>query len=247
MKLQKYGDSHAELYDVMYGPQAPGVEIDALEQLAAGGPVLELGVGTGRIAIPLAARGLDVTGMDNSEQMLAQMAGKPGGAAIKAIIGELPAIDVEGEYQLILCMDQTFLLIADQDAQIECLANAAKKLAPGGKLVLETFAAASPPGGGVLLSHANDQATVLWALTFDPYSQLFHNREIVFCGNGSTVLPFNGRGVSMAELDLMARLSGLTLSDRWADWSGDRDLSGAMSIISIFEAARTASGASATG
>ena len=237
MKQKNYGDSHADLYDIMYGFEAPAFVVDALEKLAEGGRVLELGVGTGRVAIPLAARGLSVVGIDNSAGMLAKLSSKPGGDKVDAHISELPAIDVEGLYQLVLCLDQTFLLIANQDLQIECLVNTAEKLAPGGKIVLETFADASPPGNGLFLTQANDQATVLWAITSDPLTQCFHNREIVFFGDRATVLPFNGRGVSAAELDLMARLAGLTLTERWSDWGGSRALAGAMSLISIYEAA----------
>ncbi|MGJ8629141.1 MAG: class I SAM-dependent DNA methyltransferase [Sulfitobacter sp.] len=240
MEQQNYGDSHAELYDVIYGTEASSTEIDALEKLAEGGRVLELGVGTGRIAIPLANRGLSVAGIDNSVEMLSKLSSKSGGDKVDVSIGTLPAIDVEGAFQLILCLDQTFLLITNQDSQIECLANAAAKLAPGGKLVLEIFASATPPENGVLLAHANDQATVLWAFTSDPLSQLFHNREIVFYGDRTKVMPFDGRGVSVAELDLMARLSGLTLSERWADWTGSGALDGAMSLISIYEATEAA-------
>jgi SAM-dependent methyltransferase len=215
--------------------------VDALERLAAGGRVLELGVGTGRVAIPLARRGLSVVGIDNSAAMLAKLSEKSGGDKVDTLKGELPAIDVEGVFQLALCLDQTFLLLPTQDLQIECLANTAAKLAPGGKLVLENFASATPPGNGVLLSQANDRVTVLWAFETDPLSQSFHNREIVFYDGRVSVLPFKGRGVSVPELDLMARIAGLSLTDRWADWSGSRALDGAMSLISIYEASGTAS------
>lgn len=236
MQQKKYGDSHADLFDLMYGEEAPPPMVDALEKLADGGPVLELGVGTGRVAIPLAKRGLNVAGIDNSSDMLAKLAAKPGGEKVNARVGELPKIDVEGQYNLILCLDQTFLLIPDQDAQIQCLVQAASKLAPGGKIVLEMFASASPPGEGVMLTHANDKVTVLWAFVSNPLTQNFHNRELAITDDGITVMPFNGRGVSVAELDLMARLAGLKLSARWGDWSGTPPSGSEMSLVSVFEA-----------
>lgn len=234
MIQKNYGDGHASLYDKMYGAEAHPEIIDALEELAAGGSVLELGVGTGRVAVPLAMRGLSVVGIDNSSEMLAHLARKPGGAQVVSLLCELPSIEVEGQFQLIICIDQTFLLLTSQEQQIICLENAAARLAPEGKIVLETFAAAVPPGGGVLLTQANSEATVLWAVHADPISQRFHNREIVFCDGKAEVIPFDGRGVTTAELDLMARLAGLKLESRWADWRGSKSYSGAMSLISIY-------------
>lgn len=235
MQRENYGNSHAELFDLMYGARAPTSMIDALERLAGGGPVLELGVGTGRVAVPLSERGVSVVGIDNSEAMLAKLAAKPGSHRVDARLGELPAIEVEGEFRLVLCLDQTLLLLPDQALQVECLVRSVARLAPGGKVVLETFASATPPHGGTLLTQANERVTVLWAAASDAQRQTFHIREIVFHDDAVTVIPFNGRGVSPAELDLMARIAGLKLAARWAGWDGSPPRGGEMNLISIYE------------
>lgn len=229
-----YGDNHAELFDYVYGSHAPESTVAALAQLAGDGPVLELGIGTGRVAIPLADRGLKVTGTDNSAAMLSALAAKPGGAAVQTTCSELPQIDVDGQFKVIACLDNTFLLLSTQEAQAQCIVNAAKLLADDGVLVLETLLGGPGGDAGVVPAHFGENATVLWAYQLDPLSQRFHIREIIFGENLVRVVPFDGRGVSAAELDLMAQLAGLELRERWSDWERTPADPGSRLAISIY-------------
>ncbi|MGW0505706.1 class I SAM-dependent DNA methyltransferase [Micromonospora sp. NPDC003241] len=236
MAAETYGEGYAELFDFVYGAEAPDSMVTTLADLAEGGPVLELGVGTGRVAIPLAARGLAVTGVDSSTAMLKTLAGKPGGDSVHTALSELPQIAVDGRYRLVACLDNTFLLLTTQDAQTQCVLNAAEMLTDDGLLVLETFARA-PGDFGVMPAHLGENATVLWAYQVDPLSQQFHIREIIYGENLMRVVPFDGRGVSPAELDLMARLAGLRLRERWCDWERTPVESDSPLVISVFERA----------
>ncbi|MFI0469616.1 class I SAM-dependent DNA methyltransferase [Saccharopolyspora sp. 5N102] len=229
-----YGENYAEFFDFVYGSRAPEEMVDALAQLAGDGPVLELGVGTGRVAIPLTDRGLEVTGTDNSAEMLSALAAKPGGAAVKTTRTELPRIDVDSQYGLIACLDNTLLLLPTQDQQAECFSNAAQLLTDDGVLVLETLVG-GPGDAGVVPAHFGENATVLWAYQLDPLSQQFHIREIIFGNDLVRVVPFDGRGVSAAELDLMARLAGLQLRERWSDWNRTPAAPDSRLVISVYE------------
>lgn len=237
MAAAAYGDGYAELFDYVYGAQAPDAVVDTLAQLAERGSVLELGVGTGRVAIPLAARGLSVTGIDNSEAMLAAIAAKPGGDAVQTVLSELPKIGVDGQYKLVLCVDNSFLLLTTQEAQAECIKNAAQVMADDGLLVLETFVGRPPGDSEVLPAHTSENATVLWAYQLDALSQQFHIREIILDDNLIRVIPFDGRGVTAPELDLMAQLAGLRLRERWSDWERTPVQSDSAIAVSIYERA----------
>lgn len=234
MAAATYGDGYAELFDFVYGAHAPDSTVDTVADLAGDGPVLELGVGSGRVAIPLAARGVKVTGIDSSEAMLSALAAKPGGDAVQTAVSDLPEIAVEGQYKLVACLDNTFLLLTTQDAQAQCVMNAAQFLAEDGVLVLETFAGA-PGDFGVIPAHLGDNATVLWVYQVNPLSQQFHIREVILGDDLMRVITFDGRGVTPAELDLMARLAGLRLRERWCDWERTPAEPDSTLIISVYE------------
>jgi len=235
MAAAAYGDGYAELFDFVYGAHAPDSTVATLAQLAGDGPVLELGVGTGRVAIPLAARGLKVTGIDSSAAMLSALAAKPGGDAVQTTFSDLPRIAMDGQYRLVSCLDNMFLLLTTQDAQVQCIMNAAQLLADDGVLVLETFAGRTPGDFEVIPAHLGENATVLWAYQLDPLSQQFHIREIIFGENLVRVVPFDGRGVTAPELDLMARLAGLRLRERWCDWERTPAEPDSTLVISVYE------------
>ncbi|MFE0023792.1 class I SAM-dependent DNA methyltransferase [Amycolatopsis sp. NPDC059021] len=235
MAAAAYGDSYAELFDFVYGAQAPDSTVDALAQLAGDGPILELGVGTGRVAIPLAARGLTVTGIDSSKEMLNALAAKPGGEAVRTTLGELPQTTVDGQYRLVSCLDNTLLLLTTQDAQAQCIMNATQLLADDGVLVVEIFAGSPPSDLAVVPAYLGENATALWAYRLDPLSQQFHIHEIIFGDDLVRVIRFDGRGVSAAELDLMAQLAGLRLRERWCDWERTPVEPDSRLIISVYE------------
>ncbi|GAA2838564.1 class I SAM-dependent DNA methyltransferase [Crossiella cryophila] len=237
MESETYGEVFAEVFDSVYGDIAPKDEIATLAELAGPGPVLELGVGTGRVAIPLAEAGLEVHGLDNSPRMLAALAAKPGGASVRTVTALLPDIPLSQRFRLISCVDNTLLLMRTQEQQLQCITNAAERLTEDGVLVLETLGQLdpNPAGGGILLIHMGQKSAVLWATEANSATQRFSTREIILADNQVRVLPFRGRLVSPAELDLMARLAGLRLRARWGGWGQEPFTSASFLAVSVFE------------
>jgi SAM-dependent methyltransferase len=133
-----FGRLWAADYDSGTNPD-PGPAVDFLAGLADGGPVLELAIGTGRVALPLAGRGLVVEGVEASEEMVARMRAKPGGAAIPVAIGDMADVPVTGPYRLVYLVFNTLFNLVDADRQADCFGNVARVLAPGGSFVIETF------------------------------------------------------------------------------------------------------------
>jgi SAM-dependent methyltransferase len=131
-----YGERIAEVYDDIY-PSFSDIDamIETLAKLAGAGPVLELGIGTGRVALPLAARGVTVHGIDASQAMVKKLRTKPGGASIPIVIGDFADVDVTGQYSLIYVVFNTFFAITSQDDQVRCFANCASRLHTGGTLL----------------------------------------------------------------------------------------------------------------
>lgn len=235
MEADHYGNQYSDLYDLVHGDIAPDELVTTLADLAGDGPVLELGVGTGRVAVPLANRGLEVHGIDSSAAILEKLTAKPGGDAIRAKVSALPDIGVDGQFSLVVCVANTLLLLPTQDDQLQTIRNAADLLTADGVLVLETPATPPPSATGVMLAEAGENATVLWAFFADMLSQQFHNREIILGDNLATVLPFDGRMVLPAELDLMAQLAGLQLRARWSGWDQAPAGPDSMAVVSVYE------------
>ena len=135
-----YGDHIADVYDERYAKRDPEAEVTRIAELAGTGPVLELGIGTGRVAVPLAARGIEVHGIDASEAMVAQLRARAGGESIPVSIGDMRAVAAPADgYSLVYVVFNTFFCLLDQDAQVECFANVARRLAPGGRFLIEAF------------------------------------------------------------------------------------------------------------
>lgn len=223
-----FGESIAATYDDPGGANAPEAVaplVDALEQLAAGGPVLELAVGTGRVAAPLAARGVPVHGIELSRAMAARVRDKPGGDAVIVTIGDMTCTRVPGTYALVFLVFNTISNVTSQDGQVEVFRNAAAHLRPGGRFLIEVglpdlrrlppgqdtvpFAVAPDPDGGGSLGF--DQ--------YDVVTQRFTSTHVTVAADGRGSfrrIPF--RYAWPAELDLMARIAGLSLEHRWSGW-----------------------------
>lgn len=236
-----YGDSFADVYDEWYGTAAATEAIDALAALAGDGPVLELGVGTGRIALPLAARGLVVRGIDASEQMVQQLRAKPGGDSISVTIGDMAQLELgdEERFSLVFAACNTFLNLASEDAQRRCLQRVASSLAPGGRLVIEAFV---PEEGGSLSAVETSLAAadhiVLSVTRRDPLTQVVDGRhvEIGEAGQGLRLRPWRIRYLSPAQLDALAAEAGLALAERWSGWDAAPFSEGDALHVSVFRA-----------
>jgi SAM-dependent methyltransferase len=219
---ETFGALNAERYDAgLHGPDAdPTAAVDVLAELAAGGPALEFAIGTGRVALPLAARGLRVEGVEASPEMVAQMRAKPSGETIPVMLGDMASVGPGGEFDLAYLVFNTLFNLTSQDAQVRCFQNAARHLSPRGVFVLEAFVPddASLNREGVRTVALSFGSAWLEALTHDPTRQTLDYQYIRLTKEGVSLTPLALRYAWPAEIDLMARLAGLTLYRRWADW-----------------------------
>jgi SAM-dependent methyltransferase len=215
-----YNQRLADVYDHWFG-YFDEAAVGVLEGLAAGGRVLELGVGTGTVALPLAARGVRVEGIDASPEMLAALRAKPGGAELPVTLGDFAVVDVEGEFSLIYVVYNTLFALQTQEEQVRCFRNVAARLVTGGAFVVEAFVpdlSQLSAGRGVRLLHMTDERVGIKIFQHDPVGQKLKSRHVVFDQAGSRLFPVEVRYAWPSELDLMARLAGLRLRERWGDW-----------------------------
>jgi SAM-dependent methyltransferase len=211
----RYDEDSREMFD----PAVLGPTVDRLEELAGGGPVLEFAVGTGRLALPLADRGLVVSGLEISEPMLRRLREKPGAGAVSVTTGDFTSCRVDGSFSLVYLVFNTIMNVTSQAEQVATFRNAAAHLAPGGRFVVEVGVPALqrlPPGERVRAFTLT--ATHLGFDEYDVATQIMWSHHYRLGDGPPRVFSAPYRYVWPAELDLMAQLAGLELSDRWADW-----------------------------
>ena len=240
MRENHFDTEVAESYDEdsadMFAPEVLGPTVDLLAELAAGGPALELAVGTGRVAIPLAARGVPVHGIELSEAMVAQLRAKPGGERVEVTVGDMTETRVDGEFGLAYLVFNTIGNVPSQDDQVAVFRNAADHLAPGGRFVVEVGVPKLrqlPVGDRfVVFDHSEEHVGVD---EYDVVTQLawshHYTREGGAFRKGS--LPY--RYVWPSELDLMARLAGLRPQARWSGWDRSPFTGESTSHVSVWE------------
>jgi SAM-dependent methyltransferase len=219
---ETYGDRIADLYDRLVATMPDPVDcVDRLAELAGPGPALELGIGTGRIALPLAARGVEVHGIDASAAMVEQLRAKPGGEAVPVAIGDFADLPVEGSFTLVYAVFNTFFSLLTQDAQVRCFQAVADRLAPGGAFALELFVPDPTlhPGGQSIRTRYLGLDLVRFDLALhDPVAQRVDFQNVLLAADGARLMPGSVRYAWPSELDLMARLAGLRLRERWGGW-----------------------------
>ena len=229
-----YDDDSAE----MFAPEALDPMVDFLTGLAGEGRALELGIGTGRVALPLSQRGVPVHGIDLSAAMVARLRGKPGADRIGVTIGDFATTRVEGTFRFAYLVFNTIMNLTTQGEQVECFRNVAAHLEPGGCFVIEVMIPALqrlPPGETVhpfTVSPAH--------LGFDEYdiaAQGLISHHYTVTGGQLEVLSVPFRYVWPAELDLMARLAGMTLRGRWSDWQRAPFTGESRSHVSVWQKA----------
>jgi SAM-dependent methyltransferase len=216
-----FGEEAAAIYDD--APRGDERETVAfLERLARGGPTLELAIGTGRIGLPLAARGVHVEGIDLSPAMVARLRAKPGGEQIPVTIGDFADVAVPGRYRLIYVVFNTLFNLLTQDDQVRCFVNVAAHLTDDGVFVVEAFVP-------TFLMRLRDEQYVdaeaigvaevrLDVGRHDPVRQLLDESHVVLTRDGVRLYPIVTRYAWPSELDLMARIAGLRLQNRWGGW-----------------------------
>ena len=242
MPEDHFGEEIAAHYDDpsdgMFQPAAIEPVVDFLAELAGDGPALELGIGTGRIALPLAQRGLEVHGIDLSSAMVARLRAKPGGDEIPVVIGDFATARAEGRFSLAYLVFNTINNLTTQNEQVACFENVAAHLEPGGQFVIEVGVPQLqrlPPGETV-----RPFALTPTHLGFDQYDVarqglISHHYEQVDGVWRAASTPF--RYVWPSELDLMARLAGMTLAERWGGWRREPFTSDSTKHVSVWRRA----------
>lgn len=219
-----FGENIAADYDEssadMFAPDVVAPAVDMLAELAADGSALEFGVGTGRIALPLARRGVPVHGIDLSRAMVARLRAKPGGDTVGVTIGDFATTRVPGTFAVSYLVFNTINNLTTQDAQVDCFRNASAHLRPGGCFVVEVGVPdlrLLPPGQTAVPFHIGPTQ---WAFDiYDTASQAMSSNYVTIVDGRAEHRSIPFRYVWPAELDLMARLAGLRLRDRWEGWT----------------------------
>jgi SAM-dependent methyltransferase len=224
--------------DGMFDPAFTDTVAEVLAGLAGGGRALEFGIGTGRIALPLARRGVEVHGIDLSRAMVARLRAKPGGETIPVAIGDFATTAMDGTFALAYLVFNTIENLTSQDAQVACFRNAAAHLAPGGCFVIEVGVPELrrlPPGQNVLPWQVTPTH---WAFDlYDTATQAMSSNYITVTGGRGEYRSIPFRYVWPSELDLMARLAGMRLRDRWEDWNRAPFTGDSRQHVSVWEKA----------
>jgi SAM-dependent methyltransferase len=232
-----YGDHLADVYDEWFGSYEDAA-IDTLAELAGAGPALELGVGTGRIALPLAARGVEVRGIDAAPAMVSKLRARPGGDSIAVSMGNFADVDAEGKFSLVFVVYNTFFALPTQEEQVRCFRNVAAHLPAGGAFLIEAFVpdvARFSAGQSVRAFTVTSERVSLQVAQHYPVEQQMMTQYIVFINNQVRLYPVKVRYAWPSELDLMAQLAGLKLRHRWGNWSREEFNSRSEKHISVYE------------
>jgi SAM-dependent methyltransferase len=239
-----YGDRMADLYDELptHPPDADAAAA-CLAALADGGPALELGVGTGRIALPLAARGVAVNGVDASEAMVAKLRAKPGGDRIPVTIGDFADVPVDGHdrFSLIFIVYNTFFALCDSDAQRRCFEHVAEHLVAGGRFLIEAFVpdpSRFVHDQHIEVRHVGIDSVVLSASRHDGATQRVDSMLVRLEDGDVRTWPVRLRYSYPAELDLMAEMAGLRLEHRWGGWEREPFTGDSIKHVSVYADAR---------
>ena len=233
-----YGERLARAYDDYVRDKFDEeAQTSLLVELSGGGRVLELGVGTGRVALPLARAGLEVHGIESSQAMVEELLAKPGAEGVAVSIGDFADVDVPGSFSLCLAVFSTLFMLPSQDAQVRCFANVASRLQPGGVFVVEAFVPRFDGGDDqplkVLRTEVN--SVLLEASRVDTAEQRVDIQRIALRQSGVELFPSSVRYAHPSELDLMARLGGLTLRHRWSGWRRQTFSAHSVWNVSVYE------------
>ncbi len=216
-----YGDRWAAVYDDLHKHADPGPAVEFLAGLAGDGRVLELAIGTGRVALPLAARGVAVEGIDASASMVDQLRAKPGGDAIPVTLGDMAQVPASGSFRLVYLIFNTLFGLLSQERQAECFASVARVLDPGGMFVIECFVpdlTRFDRDQRVQARSVTQDSAIIEVSVHDRPRQRVTTQMVTLDGQGMHLRPVAIRYSYPAELDLMAGVAGLRLAGRYADW-----------------------------
>jgi hypothetical protein len=235
--MQSFGPEVASHYDdSLRGDEEETA--DLLAALAGSRPALEFAIGTGRIALPLAARGVAVDGIEQSPAMIARLREKPGGQELRVVQGDMASdAGPGGPYGLVFLVFNTIGNILTQDGQVACFENAARQLSPSGVFVVEMELpwVSVPREQFVKAEYVGADAVVLDVNRYDPSTQILCENHVRIAADGIRLGPVSQRLVTPAELDLMARIAGLRLVDRWGGWKREPFDASSRRHVSVYE------------
>ena len=235
---ETFGELNAEQYDALHDPGTTEESVALIRELAGEGRVLELAIGTGRVALPLAAAGLEVHGIEGSPEMVAKLREKPGGADIPVVIGDFADVAVEAPFDHAFLVFNTLFNLTSQEAQVRCFANVAKRLRPGGTFLVETFVPdreRTASGQSVRALRVGFSSVLLEAVIHDPVAQRFDFQRVRITEKGTHLVPLVMRYAWPAEIDLMAQLAGMRLKDRWGGWRREPFTADSKMHVSVYE------------
>jgi hypothetical protein len=234
-----FGERVAAGYDEdsasMFDPAVVAPAVELLAELAGDGTALEFAIGTGRLALPLAERGVRVVGIDSSEPMLARLREKPGAERVEAMTGDMAATRVEGKFSLVYLVFNTIFNLNTQDGQVACFANAAAHLERGGRFVIEARVPELQrlPLGQTVLPWRVDPRGMSYYV-YDTVTQRLSGQHYSFTADGFRPSPIEMRYAWPAELDLMARLAGMRLEGRYGGWRREPFTSLSPAHVSVY-------------
>ena len=234
-----FGRLWAADYDSGTNPD-PQAAVDFLAGTAAGGPVLELAIGTGRVALPLAARGLVVEGVEASPEMVAHLRAKPGGAELPVAIGDLADVPVTGPYRLVYLVFNTLFNLVREERQRDCFRNVARVLAPDGAFVIETYVpdpADFDRDEQVQVRAVTEDAVTIRVHRYDRAAQTFVRQTVTIDRQGVHLKPFAMRYAWPEQIDEMAAGAGLRLAQRYAGWDRRPFTASSRSHVSVYRPA----------
>jgi SAM-dependent methyltransferase len=233
-----YGQRIAEVYDRWYVPDDTREAVRFLAGLAGHGPVLELGIGTGRIALPLARRGIEVRGIDASQAMVAKLQAKRGGRDIRITMGDFADVAAPGRYPLIFVVFNTLFALLTQDDQVRCFANVGRKLMARGAFVVQAFVpdlTRFDRGQRTETFDVTSNAVRIDASMHESAEQRVSSRHVYLSEKGIELYPVELRYIWPSEMDLMALLAGMRLRDRFGGWRREPFTSESYGHVSVYE------------
>jgi SAM-dependent methyltransferase len=239
-----YGDRIAEVYDKLptHPPDADAAAA-CLAELASGGAALELAIGTGRVALPLARLGVAVSGVDASKAMVTRLRAKPGGDGIPVTVGDFADVPVDGRFALVFVVYNTFFVLLDHAVQRRCFEQVAAHLAPGGRFVIEAFVpdpSRFERGQHIEVRHVGMDSALLSVSRHDHATQRVDSLLVRLGNDDVRTWPVHIRYSYPSELDLMAELAGLRLEHRWGSWGREPFTDDSVKHVSVYRSSSSA-------
>ncbi|HSM55827.1 MAG TPA: class I SAM-dependent methyltransferase [Candidatus Sulfomarinibacteraceae bacterium] len=231
-----YGRHIAGVYDEFYSDVSTEM-IDRLKELVDDGRALELGIGTGRVALPLQERGVDVAGIDASSEMVEQLRQKPGGDQIAVHIGSFTEIPLDERFDLIYVVFNTIFALLTQEEQLQCFQSVSQRLTDDGVFLVEAFVpdlCRYDRGQRVSAVNIEEDAVQLDVSRLDPVRQQVTSQHVVYSTEGTQLYPVKLRYIWPSEMDLMARLAGLERRHRWGSWTKEAMTAKSEKHISVY-------------